>query len=700
MRRVQLHKDNYGSWGEYVEFGIFALIGIGSLAFIGLLVYWTVISGSDQTEKARLVAASRTGRTAGEPSDPVLNQSTSRERQRASKPRSPLPPSLLEAWTKSSASEGSESARGTAHSDVSPASSSGEIRVEKPQKNSGAVSSGREKTQESVVSGGTILSDQRQSRREEPPAEAKAGKLPSSSLADSPAETGSQLSAGGFEHRPGPGLSEKLAERTSLQFVDTPLADVLAVIGEKHGIVISLDEGACKQVGISRDMPVTLAVWDITLEDALRKLAEPLALQPLFRGDSVILVPTERPAERPIPWLQAQAQSPGDLPESGTTSSDAPSPSLLSKLRQRVNFSFRDTPLNQVLSVISSEHGIPIRIEQEKCAAVGILTDVPVTLVLEDVPLSEGLAALVEPLGLRLEYRQDLVFVVPKPPGDLREEPPQPATSFPLVEDDKVPSGSGPNAEQIKQAFEFAQELLPPVQVSDEGVAELLINTWGIKSISQLQAAAVKVRYASEYYLLLQVFKRLHRLNAEEERSLKTLLDTWRDRAQSKLVRLGVEWLPPEDWLKRKNAARQAFIRGLLLISQGYEGGMHELNRAARLDTEFISAHFYLGMIYALGEANFLEAANAFERCLRRSSGVVATLNNLAICHYRLGALGTTLNYLKRRRAGGRKSRGHAQYRLDPQIGQSRKSTTSACHPQGISRNSPASGHAARSRGQ
>ncbi len=87
-----------------------------------------------------------------------------------------------------------------------------------------------------------------------------------------------------------------LKTNTELPFTtETPLADVLAYLAERHQIPIQLDRRALDEVGIATDTPVVRELRDITLRSALRLVLRDLNLTYVVK-DEVLLVTTPETA--------------------------------------------------------------------------------------------------------------------------------------------------------------------------------------------------------------------------------------------------------------------------------------------------------------------------------------------------------------------------------------------------------------------
>ena len=86
-------------------------------------------------------------------------------------------------------------------------------------------------------------------------------------------------------------IHEALAARTTLDFIQTPLQDVVDYLKDLHGIEIQLDRQRLDAVKVFSDAPVTASLKGISLENALQKILGKMKLTYLV-GDEVLLVTT------------------------------------------------------------------------------------------------------------------------------------------------------------------------------------------------------------------------------------------------------------------------------------------------------------------------------------------------------------------------------------------------------------------------
>ena len=73
-------------------------------------------------------------------------------------------------------------------------------------------------------------------------------------------------------------IHDALKSPTQLEFIETPLSDVIDYLKDYHNIEIQLDNKALTDVGIGSDTPVTKNLKGISLRSALRLLLGDLEL--------------------------------------------------------------------------------------------------------------------------------------------------------------------------------------------------------------------------------------------------------------------------------------------------------------------------------------------------------------------------------------------------------------------------------------
>lgn len=88
-----------------------------------------------------------------------------------------------------------------------------------------------------------------------------------------------------------------LEEKAQLDFVETPLADVVAFFEYAHRVEIEVDRKALDEVGIGVDTPITKALKGVTLRSALNLVLRDLDLTWTI-NDEVLLITTRDAAEQ------------------------------------------------------------------------------------------------------------------------------------------------------------------------------------------------------------------------------------------------------------------------------------------------------------------------------------------------------------------------------------------------------------------
>lgn len=98
-------------------------------------------------------------------------------------------------------------------------------------------------------------------------------------------------------------IEESLGEATTLQFIETPLQDVVDYLEDLHGIEIQIDQRVLEDQGIGTDTPITRNLKGITLRSALRLMLRELKLT-YFVWDEVLLITTPEASEKHV-YVQA-----------------------------------------------------------------------------------------------------------------------------------------------------------------------------------------------------------------------------------------------------------------------------------------------------------------------------------------------------------------------------------------------------------
>ncbi|MBN2476613.1 MAG: STN domain-containing protein [Pirellulales bacterium] len=91
-------------------------------------------------------------------------------------------------------------------------------------------------------------------------------------------------------------IERALLEKTELEFVETPLADVVEYLKDQHDVAIELDRRAIEETRRAAPLPVSLALKNVSLESALHLMLRDLDLTWTI-ADEVLLITTPEEAE-------------------------------------------------------------------------------------------------------------------------------------------------------------------------------------------------------------------------------------------------------------------------------------------------------------------------------------------------------------------------------------------------------------------
>ena len=85
-------------------------------------------------------------------------------------------------------------------------------------------------------------------------------------------------------------------EETEIEFVDTPLADVLDYLSHKHRIPIIIDRPALKEAGVEESTPITFHLTGIPLRSALEIVLDELQVKWVIHHD-VLMITSQNKAD-------------------------------------------------------------------------------------------------------------------------------------------------------------------------------------------------------------------------------------------------------------------------------------------------------------------------------------------------------------------------------------------------------------------
>ncbi len=106
-------------------------------------------------------------------------------------------------------------------------------------------------------------------------------------------------------------IERELAEPTTLDFTETPLAGVVEYLKDLHGIEIQLDTRALEEVGVLAETPVTATINGVSLRSALRLLLRRMDLTYVVKDEAIVVTTTEQAAHELVTRAYPVADLPG-----------------------------------------------------------------------------------------------------------------------------------------------------------------------------------------------------------------------------------------------------------------------------------------------------------------------------------------------------------------------------------------------------
>lgn len=88
-------------------------------------------------------------------------------------------------------------------------------------------------------------------------------------------------------------IEKALEKPIELEFIETPLEDVMQFVARKMDINVRIEARALDDVGLGSDTPITRSIKDVSLESALRSVMRELDLTFVIRDDALVITTPE-----------------------------------------------------------------------------------------------------------------------------------------------------------------------------------------------------------------------------------------------------------------------------------------------------------------------------------------------------------------------------------------------------------------------
>jgi S1-C subfamily serine protease len=153
-----------------------------------------------------------------------------------------------------------------------------------------------------------------------------------------------------------------------------------------------------------------------------------------------------------------------------------------------------------------------------------------------------------------------------------------------------------------------------------------------LKTAEQVERDASGCKTAKEAVLVYKFYLAQSNLPADQRALATAKMKEWEDRAAKDLIRLGKDWVTPEEAEKTRKQAEAKIEKALeyLRLKNG-DLARKTLEEASKLDPDSIQADFLMGLVYSVIANNDVKGEFHFQKCLKREPDNVSVLNNLAV---------------------------------------------------------------------
>ncbi|HZZ73020.1 MAG TPA: hypothetical protein VFE24_12270 [Pirellulales bacterium] len=106
-------------------------------------------------------------------------------------------------------------------------------------------------------------------------------------------------------------IPDALNQKVAVEFIETPLADVLAFLSERTKVPFAFDQRGLNEAGIAADQPININIKNVTLKSALDLILGQIKNDPTYALHDEVLLITSR--ERASNWMTTKVYPLGDL---------------------------------------------------------------------------------------------------------------------------------------------------------------------------------------------------------------------------------------------------------------------------------------------------------------------------------------------------------------------------------------------------
>ncbi|MEM8666944.1 MAG: sigma-70 family RNA polymerase sigma factor [Planctomycetota bacterium] len=110
-------------------------------------------------------------------------------------------------------------------------------------------------------------------------------------------------------------IASALNAQTSMEFIETPIEEVVKFIGDQSNVPIAIDEFALEEIGISKDEPISMTANSVTLRSAFKRMLKNRDLTYTVQGETLVITTVDAAENSLITrmyWLEGTGFVRGD----------------------------------------------------------------------------------------------------------------------------------------------------------------------------------------------------------------------------------------------------------------------------------------------------------------------------------------------------------------------------------------------------
>jgi ferric-dicitrate binding protein FerR (iron transport regulator) len=189
-----------------------------------------------------------------------------------------------------------------------------------------------------------------------------------------------------------------------LEFIETPLDDVIEYLRDGHRCQIHLDP---RMADAGRTIRVTANLKDVSLQSALKLILSDQGLTPLVSAEYILVTSS---SEAPALRRQGMQEPNFKTPEIEANNKKVAA-ALAAPAKRELDF--LETPLADVVDYLREFQQIPIFVQETQIKQAGIDLKTPITGQWQDMSLRSALQLILRKPGLTFVARDEALVIMP-----------------------------------------------------------------------------------------------------------------------------------------------------------------------------------------------------------------------------------------------------------------------------------------------